>query len=77
MCTILMPALTTVGEHANPVDLGNPRRSILRLPPTSVSVEREFIVLPTSPAPKEDSGYASDDSMPSLCYVTDSDSDFE
>ena len=61
---------------AHLIDLVEGQTTVITLPPTSVSVEHEFFVLPTGRAPKGD-GYASDNNIPSLRYVTDSDSDFK
>ncbi|KAI1781767.1 hypothetical protein LXA43DRAFT_1105363 [Ganoderma leucocontextum] len=70
MCTFLVPALTTYGERGPAVRTEG--QTLLRIPPTGVSPEREFIILPTAP---QKGGYDSDDSMPSLRYVTDSSDD--
>ncbi|KAI1782751.1 hypothetical protein LXA43DRAFT_1103461 [Ganoderma leucocontextum] len=72
MCAYLVPARTTYGERA-PAASSPEGQTILRVPPSSVSTEREYMILPTKP--QTDSGYSSDDSMPSLCYVTDSSDD--
>lgn len=48
-------------------------QSILRIPLSAVSVKHAYMLLPT--ALQTDSGYSSDDSMPGLCYVTDSSDD--
>ncbi|KAI1784602.1 hypothetical protein LXA43DRAFT_1101198 [Ganoderma leucocontextum] len=72
MCAYLVPARTTYSVCAPAVS--SPKgQTILRVPPSSVYAEREYLVLPTKP--QTESGYGPDDSMPSLRYVTDSSDD--
>ncbi|PIL32391.1 hypothetical protein GSI_05637 [Ganoderma sinense ZZ0214-1] len=58
ICAFLVPARTSYGERAPRSEYLDEGRSLLRIPPTSLSVEH--------------SGYESEDSMPSLRYVADS-----
>ncbi|PIL27249.1 hypothetical protein GSI_10393 [Ganoderma sinense ZZ0214-1] len=75
ICSFLVPARTSYGDCALRSAYLDNARSLLRTGPlTSLSVERAYLMLPVPPAPHSDSdsGYTSDDSMPSLRYVADS-----
>ena len=77
ICALLVPALTHYGDRVLRTAYLDEGCSLLRTPPSSLSTERAYVMLPFPPAPQSDSdlGYDSDDSMPSLRYVSDSSDD--